>query len=303
MAGKESETMNAKTADKIATTVIIAIASIIVLIMAGLLGFILFRGVGHISFHFLTSAPQSINAGGGIGPQLFNSLFLLFLTMMITIPLGLGAGIYMSQYAKPGKVTNFIRLIVEVLSSFPSIVVGLFGLLVFVNMFDFGFSLFSGALALTVFNLPLMVRITEQGLAGVPLPQKEASLALGLSKWKTIKSVMLPIAMPTILTGTILSAGRVFGEAAALLFTAGMSSPRLDFSDWNPLNPTSPLNPFRPAETLAVHIWKINAEGLAPDAAEIAAGASAVLIITVLLFNVCARLLGRWMHRKFTAGK
>jgi phosphate transport system permease protein len=105
------------------------------------------------------------------------------------------------------------------------------------------------------------------------------------------------------LSGTILAAGRIFGEAAALLFTAGMSSPRLDFTDWNPLDTRSPLNPFRPAETLAVHIWKINSEGLAPDATQIAAGASAVLIIMVLLFNLGARALGRYMQNKFTAAK
>ncbi|WP_391571731.1 phosphate ABC transporter permease PstA [Cohnella sp.] len=295
--------MSAKTANKIATGVIVSVAGLIVLVLAGLLGFILVRGLGHISFDFLTSAPETIRRGGGIGPQLFNSVFLLVLTMIITIPLGLGAGIYMSEYAPANKVTNSIRLVVEVLSSVPSIIVGLFGLLVLVNLFGFGFSLFAGALALTVFNLPLMVRITEQGLRGVPREQKEASLALGLSKWKTITSVMLPIAMPVILTGTILAAGRVFGEAAALLFTAGMSSPRLDFTDWNPFSPFSPLNPFRPAETLAVHIWKINSEGLAPDAKEIAAGASAVLVIAVLLFNFGARLLGRYLHRKFTAIK
>ncbi|GGF92053.1 phosphate ABC transporter permease PstA [Paenibacillus aceti] len=295
--------MSAKTKDKLATAVIVTLAGIIVLVMAGLLGFILVRGLGHVSFHFLTSAPQTIKEGGGIGPQLFNSLFLLVLTMIITVPLGLGAGIYMSEYAKPGKITDTIRLIVEVLSSFPSIVVGLFGLLVIVNTFGLGFSLFSGALALTVFNLPLMVRITEQGLSGVPAAQKEASLALGISKWKTIKSIMLPISMPVILTGTILAAGRVFGEAAALLFTAGMSSPRLDFTNWNPLSPTSPLNPFRPAETLAVHIWKINSEGLAPDAPQIAAGASAVLILMVLIFNLLARWVGRLMMKKFTAAK
>ncbi|NWL89823.1 MULTISPECIES: phosphate ABC transporter permease PstA [unclassified Paenibacillus] len=295
--------MSARTKDKVATAVIVTLAGVIVLVMAGLLGFILVRGLGHVSFHFLTSAPQTIKEGGGIGPQLFNSLFLLVLTMIITVPLGLGAGIYMSEYAKPGKITDTIRLIVEVLSSFPSIVVGLFGLLVIVNTFGLGFSLFSGALALTVFNLPLMVRITEQGMSGVPAAQKEASLALGVSKWKTIKSIMMPISMPVILTGTILAAGRVFGEAAALLFTAGMSSPRLDFTNWNPLSPTSPLNPFRPAETLAVHIWKINSEGLAPDAPQIAAGASAVLILTVLIFNLLARWVGRLMLKKFTAAK
>lgn len=295
--------MKPKTVDKIATGVIIGVAGLIVLVLAGLLGFIMVRGLGHLSIDFLTSPPESIRAGGGIGPQLFNSLFLLVLTMIITVPLGIGAGIYMSEYAKANKITDFIRLVVEVLSSFPSIVVGLFGLLMLVNYFGLGFSLFAGALALTIFNLPLMVRITEQGLKSVPREQKEAALALGLTKWKTITSIMLPIALPIIVSGTILAAGRVFGEAAALLFTAGMSSPRLDFSDWNPLSPVSPLNPFRPAETLAVHIWKINSEGLAPDATEIAAGASAVLVITVLLFNLLARWLGRFMYRKFTATK
>jgi phosphate transport system permease protein len=295
--------MKAKTADRIATAVIVAVAGIIMFILASLLGYLLFRGLSHVSWHFLTSPPQPFRKGGGIGPQLFNSLFLLVLTMIITIPLGVGAGIYMSEYAKPNRITAFVRLIVEVLSSFPSIVIGLFGLLVFVNLFHLKYSLAAGALALTVFNLPLMVRITEQALRGVPREQKEAGLALGLSRWKTISSIMVPMAFPAIMTGTILAAGRVFGEAAALLFTAGMTTPRLDFTDWNPLSSHSPLNPFRPAETLAVHIWKINAEGRAPDAPEIAAGASAVLIIIVLLFNFGARMLARVIYRKFTATK
>lgn len=295
--------MKPKIADRIATGVIIGIAGIIMAILAGLIVYLLYRGLSHISWHFLTSPPQSFKVGGGIGPQLFNSLYLLVLTMIITIPLGVGAGIYMSEYAKANKLTGFIRLVVEVLSSFPSIVIGLFGLLVFVNLFQMKYSLAAGALALTVFNLPLMVRITEQALRGVPREQKEAGLALGLSKWKTIQSIMLPMAFPAIMTGTILAAGRVFGEAAALLFTAGMTTPKLDFTNWNPADPHSPLNPFRPAETLAVHIWKINSEGRAPDAPEIAAGASAVLIIIVLLFNFGARMLGRAIYRKFTATK
>ena len=295
--------MKARTVDRIATGLIVAVAVLIMAVLLSLIGYLLFRGVRHISFHFLTSAPQTIKAGGGIGPQLFNSLFLLVLTMIITIPLGLGAGIYMSEYARPNKLTDFIRLVIEVLSSFPSIVVGLFGLLVIVNTFGLGYSLLSGALALTVFNLPMMVRLTEQSLRSVPREQKEAGLALGMSRWKTIRSIMLPVALPSIVTGTILAAGRVFGEAAALLFTAGMSSPRLNFSDWNPLHTTSLLNPLRPAETLAVHIWKINSEGLTPDAPEIAAGASAVLVIMVLLFNLGARWFGRALYRKWTAGK
>ncbi|AOZ93938.1 phosphate ABC transporter permease PstA [Paenibacillus crassostreae] len=295
--------MKPKTVDKIATGVIVTFSLIIVAVLLGLLGYILFRGFSHISWSFLTSIPQTIRVGGGIGPQLFNSLFLLVLTLIITIPLGLGAGIYMAEYAKPGKITGTIRLVVEVLSSFPSIVVGLFGLLLVVNTFGFGFSLFSGALVLTIFNLPLIVRVTEQAFRGVAKEQKEAGLALGLSKWKIITSILFPVALPSLVTGIVLAAGRVFGEAAALLFTAGMSTPRLDFTDWNPFSPMSPINPFRPAETLAVHIWKINNEGLAPDAAEIAAGASAVLVILVLVFNLLARWLGRVLYRYFTASK
>ena len=295
--------MKPRTVDKIATGIIVFFALLIVGILLGLLGYILMRGLSHVSLDFLTSPPQKIRAGGGVGPQLFNSIYLLLLTLIITVPLGLGAGIYMAEYARPGRITGFIRLIVEVLSSFPSIVVGLFGLLLIVNYFNLGFSLVSGALALTVFNLPLMVRITEQAFRTVPKQQKEAGFALGLSKWKIVTSVLFPVALPTIITGTILSAGRVFGEAAALMFTAGMSSPRLNFSNWNPASPTSPLNPFRPAETLAVHIWKVNSEGLAPDAAQIAAGASAVLVITILIFNLAARFFGRYIYRKLTASK
>ncbi|MDO7906111.1 phosphate ABC transporter permease PstA [Paenibacillus sp. JX-17] len=292
-----------KRADKIATFVICFFALLIVAVLVGLIGFIMFRGLSHISWHFLTSKPQTMRIGGGIGPQLFNSVFLLILTLIITIPLGWGAGIYMAHYAKPGRVTDFIRLTVEVLSSFPSIVIGLFGLLLIVNTFDFGFSLLSGAIALAVFNLPLMVRTTEQALRAVPKEQKEAGLALGLSKWKIITSILLPVALPSLITGTILASGRIFGEAAALLFTAGMSTPPLDFTDWNPFHDRSPLNPMRPAETLAVHIWKVNSEGIAPDSAQIAAGASAVLVIMVLAFNLLSRWIGKIVYRRLTAAK
>jgi phosphate transport system permease protein len=146
-----------------------------------------------------------------------------------------------------------------------------------------------------------MVRVVEQALSAVPREQKEASLALGVTHWQTITRVALPVALPGIVTGTILAAGRVFGEAAALIFTAGMTSPTLDFSDWNPASPTSPLNPFRPASTLAVHIWKINSEGIIPDAKEIAAGASALLVLSVLVFNLLARWLGNRIHKRITS--
>ncbi|TKI57651.1 phosphate ABC transporter permease PstA [Brevibacillus antibioticus] len=294
--------MKARLMDRAATVVLTLIAVLIIGTLVGLLGFILSQGWHKLNLDFLTSAPDIVNAGGGIGPQLFNSLYLLVLTMLIALPLGIGAGIYMAEYAPDNKITQFIRMSIEVLSSLPSIVVGLFGLLVFVNMTGWGYTLFGGALALTVFNLPLLVRVTEDALRNVPRSQKEASLALGITKWRTIVSVILPAALPGILTGAILASGRVFGEAAALLFTAGMSSPNLDFTDFSMNSTTSPLNPFRPAETLAVHIWKVNSEGLTPDARDVADGAAAVLIIAVLLFNLSARWFGNWVYKKMTSG-
>ncbi|GAF19714.1 LOW QUALITY PROTEIN: phosphate transport system permease protein PstA [Bacillus sp. JCM 19046] len=295
--------MNKKWTDQLATTVFTFIAILIVAVLAGLLSYILYRGFNQLSLDFLTTPPSSYREGGGIGPQLFNSFYILFLTMFFTVPLGLGGGIYMAEYAKLGKITDFIRTCIEVLASLPSIVVGLFGLLVFVQLTGWSYSILGGALALTVFNLPVMVRVVEDSITSVPREQKEASLALGITHWDTVKTIILPAAFPGILTGIILSAGRVFGEAAALLFTSGVTTPRLDWMNINPFSETSPLNVFRPAETLAVHIWKVNTQGLIPDAREVADGAALVLIIAVLLFNLLARVLGRFVHRKLTSSK
>lgn len=293
--------MNPKVADKIATTVLYIVSGIIIIILASLLGYILFQGLPHISWHFLTSPAQSFEAGGGIGIQLFNSFYLLLLAMLISTPISLGAGIYLSEYAKKNWLTDVIRTSIEILSSLPSVVVGLFGFLIFVLQFKFGFSILSGALALTVFNLPLLTRNVEDSLRGVEYEQREAGLALGLSRWETVLHVVIPEALPGIITGMILGAGRVFGEAAALIYTAGQSAPALDFTDWNPANIASPLNPFRPAETLAVHIWEINSEGIQPDAVAVSAGASAVLVLAVLLFNLGARYFGNRLFKKMTA--
>ena len=295
--------MKSKTADRIATGVFIAIAIIIITLLVGLFSFILVNGHKHVSFDFLTSPSSNVRAGGGIRDQLFNSFYVLFITMLIAIPLGLGGAIYMAEYAKPGKVTDIIRSCIEVLASLPSIVIGMFGLLVFVNTTGWGYTILGGALALTIINLPSIVRVGEDAIRSVPRDLKEASLALGITKWHTIKTVILPSAFPSILTGVILAAGRVFGEAAALLFTAGLSTPRLDYANWNPFSEQSPLNIFRPAETLAVHIWSVNTQGLIPDVEEVSSGSAAVLVISVLLFNLLARWIGSIITKKITATK
>ena len=293
--------MHAKKLDKLATAVLYTIAGIIVAILASLILYILVRGLPHISWSFLTGKSSSYQAGGGIGIQLYNSFFLLVITLIISVPLSMGAGVFLAEYAKKGPVTNFIRTCIEILSSLPSVVVGLFGYLIFVVQFEYGFSIISGALALTVFNLPQLTRNVADSLKHVHHTQREAGLALGISRWETVVHVVIPEALPGIVTGVVLASGRIFGEAAALIYTAGQSAPALDWSNWNILSVTSPISIFRQAETLAVHIWKVNSEGTIPDATIVSAGSAAVLLIFILIFNFGARKLGSYLHKKLTA--
>ena len=293
--------MNPKTSDKVATGVIWTFVAIVVLILLFLLGYILGTGLPDVSLRFLSSQAEAFKAGGGIRDQLFNSLYLLILTLIISFPIALGSGIYLSEFSKDNWFTQVLRTTIEILSSLPSIVVGLFGYLFFVIKFKMGFSILAGALALTFFNLPLLTRNIEDSLRDVPQLQREAGASLGLSEWKTIKGIVLPAALPGILTGVILSAGRVFGEAAALIYTAGQSAPAVDYGNWNPFSATSFLNWNRPAETLAVHIWTVNTEAVVPDASVISSASSAVLIVVILLFNFGARALGRFLYKKLTA--
>ncbi len=290
--------MKPEKVDRLATYLILAGASLVGIIVLLLLGYLLVTGLPHVSWHFLTSSSESFRSGGGIRDQLFNSLYLVVLTLLVSVPLALIAAIYLSEYAPTNRWTELLRLAIEVLSSLPSVVVGLFGYLVFVLQWGFDFSLLAGAFALTILNLPLLTRSIEDALHQVPALQRRAGLGLGMSKWRVTTKIVLPQALSGIITGAILSAGRIFGEAAALIYTAGQSAPAIDYQNWNPFSPTSFLNPMRPAETLAVHIWKVNSEGLVPDARAVSNGSVVVLIITILLFNLLARLLGNLIQRR-----
>ncbi|MDV3427092.1 MAG: phosphate ABC transporter permease PstA [Bacillota bacterium] len=292
--------MNNKLADKIWTVIFYIISGLVVLLLLSLLSIIIYRGRTSLNLTFITTGAKFGEAGGGIGPQLFNSFYMLFISLLISIPIGVGAGIYLAEYAKEGILIRAVRLCIETMASLPSIVVGLFGLLIFVNLTGLGFTLLSGALAITIINLPSLTRVSENAIKDAGRYVKEASLGLGATRFQTIRKVILPAAMPQILTGVILAAGRIFGEAAALLYTSGMSAPVLDFSLNNIFTQNSPFSLLRPAETLAVYIWKLNSEGLAVDAAKIANGASAVLVIMVLLFNLFARLIGNKIHESYS---
>lgn len=293
--------MNAYTKDRIATGMFWTSALLVLIVLGILIGYIFYHGLRAIDWQFITSPPQSISAGGGIAPQIFNSFYILFLTMLISVPVGLLAGIYLAEYAGHSRLAEIIRIAIETLTSLPSIVIGLFGLLVFVNATGWGYSLMSGALALTIINLPFLVRVSEESIRGVSRELVEGSLALGATHWQTVWKIIVPCAFSGLVTGIIITSGRVFGEAAALLYTAGMSSPVLDFTNWNIFSQTSPLNPFRPAETLAVHIWKVNSEGLIPDVRRVADGSAAILIIVILAFNFGVRGLVRIFQKRMTA--
>lgn len=268
--------MSAKVINHIATAIMWLTGFIILGILASFLGYILYKGLPVLSLDFIFGKPSDIEAGGGVGPQLFNSFYILILSMLVSIPLAVGAGVYLAEYAKPNRLTHLIRLSTESLATVPSIVLGLFGMIIFVNFFGFGFSIIGGALTLMLLNLPVLVRVTEESINTVPSHYREASLALGATKFQTIWKVVLPNAMPGIITGITLTAGRALGETAILIFTAGTTVSRHMFD----------TNVFAGGETLAVHMWYLMSTGLVPDRDIIADGIGALLIITILVFNL-----------------
>lgn len=301
-AGMEAHVKRISRQDKIATVILTAIVGLVIAMLVAIVLYILASGVGKLfDISFLTGKPQQFKAGGGIGPELFNSFYLLFLTLLISVPISLSAAIFLSQYAPDNWMTAAAKTAIETLSSLPSIVVGLFGFLFFVLYMGWGFSIIAGAVALTMFNIPILVRVIQQALEDVPRSQRDAALAMGLTRWEATIHVLLPAAMPAIVTGIVLSAGRVFGEAAALIFTAGQSAPVLDFMCFDFSSPSCPWNVFRPAETLAVHIWKINSEGVVPDLEAVSNGTAAVLMVCILGFNVIARFVGKALEKRLTS--
>ena len=226
---------------------------------------------------------------GSIGNQLFNTIYLVFISLVFSVPLGVTAGIYLSMYAKKGFLTKFLRICIETLSSLPSIVVGLFGYLVFLVFFGLGKSLLAGALSISILAIPVITTTTEDAINGLPDDYLQASLGLGATRWQSIYHVLLPACIPRIMTGVILAAGRGFGEAAALLYTTG-SGTDIRWGNWNV---------FRPAETLSLQIWGLQINGQDPNLANLSA---AVLMILVLLFSIGANALSRHINKK-TSGE
>lgn len=267
--------MNSKVQNRIAVAGLWVTGLFILSLLAAFLGYILYKGLPVLNFHFIFAKSSDIMAGGGVGAQLFNSFYMLLLSMIISIPLALGAGIYLAEYARDNRLTKCIRLSVESLATVPSIVLGLFGMIIFVNTMHLGFSMLGGALTLVLLNLPMLVRVTEESIRTVPKAYEEASLALGATKLQTICKVVLPNALPGIITGITLTAGRALGETAILIFTAGTTVSRYLYD----------TDVMAGGETLAVHLWYLMSAGLVPDRDLIANGIGALLILSILVLN------------------
>jgi phosphate transport system permease protein len=291
----------AKLTDVVMKYIFTAVTFAIFLLILTFFFYILYLGREKFNFSFIFGTDSSgfMGAPVGIGTQLFNSIYMVFLSMLITIPVGLGAGIYLAKYARQGRIKNIIRLCIETLASIPSIVIGLFGFLLFVQIFKFGYSILSGALALSVLNIPYMTRLSEDAINSVDKSIEEGSLGIGATKFQTIIHVIIPSALSGIITGILLATGRALGEAATLIYTAGMSSSKLNFSHINPFDAQSPFNIFRSAETLSVFIWKVNSESLMQDPEKVANSAAAVLLIIVLLFNVFSKVIEKRLNKKY----
>lgn len=282
--------MNKKTNQKIAFIAFRILGLLVVCILFWILGFIVYNGIGVISWEFLSTAPTDGMTAGGIFPAIVGTLCLITGSIVFAFPFGVMSAIYMNEYAGNGRIVRFIRVMTNNLSSIPSIVFGLFGMALFVNTLGFGDSIIAGSLTLGLLVLPLIIRTTEEALKAIPDSFRTGSLALGANKLQTIYRVVLPMAFPNIITGLILSIGRVSGETAPILFTvAAYFLPKL------------PSSIFDQAMVLPYHLYVIATSGVDIEASRpIAYGTALVLIAIVFFMNLLATILRRYFGKKVT---
>ena len=277
-----------KTKQTIAFWIIRLMSLSILGVLVWILAFILVRGIGAVSWEFLTSMPDDGMTGGGILPAIVGTICLSVGSMIFAFPIGVLSGIYLNEYAGNGKIIRFIRMMTNNLSAIPSIVFGLFGMALFVNGLGFGDSILAGSLTLGILVLPVVMRTTEEALKQVDDSYRHGSLALGASKLQTIFKVVLPMAMPNVLTGLILSLGRVSGETAPILFTvAAYFLPKL------------PTSIFDQVMALPYHLYVLSTSGTDIEASRsMAFGTAFVLVMIVLILNLIANALRRYFSKK-----
>lgn len=260
---------------------------VICFILLGLIGYILYRGAGNITLELLTSKPSLLRGTVGILPNILNTLYIIIFTLLLVLPLGVGAAIYLNEYAKNKRVVRLIELATETLAGIPSIIYGLVGMLIFVQFFKFETSLIAGSLTLVIMTLPTIIRTTQESLKTVPSGYREGSLGLGAGKWYMIKTVVLPSCVDGIVTGCILAIGRIVGESAALLFTAGMAN--------EILNIVEAVKIGNAGSTLTVALYMYAKERGEFD---IAFALAAILLVLTFVINILSKLSATLLKRK-----
>lgn len=277
--------MNGKTriSDVVIRTLIYVAASISVLLLVGILAYVFIKGIGSVDWTFLTTVTSTLNKTVGIAGNIVNTVYIIVITLLIATPIGIGSAIYLNEYAKPGKLVRLIEFTTETLSGIPSIIFGLFGMVFFGTLFGLGYSILTGSLTLTLMILPLITRNTQEALKTVPDSYRSGALGMGATKWYMIRTILLPSAMPGIITGIILAIGRIVGESAALLFTAGSGY----------LLPKSGAGIFKKifesGGTLTIQLYL----SMAKAEYSTAFGIAAVLLIIVLFINWLTKFLTR----------
>ena len=248
-----------------------------VLLLAGIIIYILFRGIGAVTPTFLTSVTSVLRGTVGIAGNIINTLYIVLISMVIATPIGIGSAIYLNEYAKPGRLVTVIEFATETLSGIPSIIFGLFGMLFLGETLGFGYSIITGSLTLILMVLPMITRNTQEALKTVPDSYRSGAIGLGAGKWHMIRTVLLPSAIPGIMTGIVLSVGRIVSESAALLFTAGSSKKIAE-------------NIFHSGGSMTVQLYlSATSEG----DFETAFGIAVVLLVLVLIINQVTKIFAR----------
>lgn len=278
--------------DALAYGFIYSCASVSIFLLAGIVGYVAYRGISTISWSFLTTVPSAIKGTFGIAGNIVNTLYIIIITLLIAIPFGVGAAIYLNEYAKPGRLVGLIEFTTETLAGIPSIVFGLFGYVFFGTTLKLGYSILTGALTLSLMVLPLITRNTQEALKTVPGSYRSGALGIGATKWYMIRTILLPSAMPGIITGIILSVGRIVGESAALLFTAGSGYllPKLGRYGEGVFEKV-----LQPGGTLTIQLF------LSMEKAQYDAAFGIALVLLVIVFGI--NMLTKYLSNKFNVNK
>ena len=283
------DTISSARKNKIRALNFLMVASFVIIlaILILIIGYILCRGIPYVTWEMLSTEPSVLKNTYGILPNILNTLYIVIITLIIVLPIGVGAAIYLNEYARNKKIVRMIEFATETLSGIPSIIYGLAGMLIFCQFFGLGTGMLAGSLTLVIMTLPTIIRTTQESLKTVPNSYREGSLAMGAGKWHMIRTVVLPSAIDGIVTGCILAVGRVVGESAALLFTAGMANKIVSFG--------RAITPGTSGASLTVALYMYAMER---NQVNVAFAIAVILLLLTFLINFAAKLVAYKLKKK-----